>query len=75
MINQFQESTNTTSVRTQLQMLLLLAKSTQSTLNDIKGIFKCYNLTNFFRGVDTEQEIIDFAIEREESGSFLSSKY
>ena len=64
---------NYSSPQEQLQMLISLFKSGQSMVNDLEGIFDCYNLTSFFRAVDTEEDIINFATEQEKNGTFLSS--
>ena len=70
---QYEEYMNYSSPQEQLRMLISLFKSGQSMVNDLEGIFDCYNLTNFFRPVDTEEDIIKFATEQEKTGSFLSS--
>ena len=55
-------------------MMTSYAKMAQASLQDFNSVFECYNLTDFFRAVDTEEEIITYATENRKAGFFLSSK-
>jgi len=75
MTKEYEEYFDTNLVRSQIKMAVSYGEMALSTLKEFRDIFDCYDFTNYFKGVPSEDDIVDYATENKDIGSFLSSKF